>query len=515
MLSGTLRHSTVTWAVLIIIFALLPLAIASNSVDFEQSIAAEKGELVSLQTLPKGNRALLVGIDRYENPLLNLVGGSANDVKLMKRLLTGSFGFVEDEIKFLIDEQATKQNILQTMDEWLVDGTESDSKVFFFYSGHGYYQKDKSGDENDPYDETLVAYDAKLVSANEAPAVFHNLISDDEIRERMEKLSDRQVMVVVDACHSGTMTRSLDGTDPNFVRTIAPRLPELTRATTRSGFSKRQKEKAFIETDGNLIVWSAVSPIQRALVDRETDQYQGVFTGRFYKGIVERVADKNKDGLITYAEFHDYLQRESKSYCDRHLDECKAGLTPYLESPVDILVKDVISGREAEDTVTEAVSLLSHDNEAGLLISILPRPSVRLGDNIKFRITSDRTGYLLVLDFNAKGGLTLLYPNAYSDKHDKSNKVEVGKPITIPDAYYGFQFTAEEPAGLGTLIALVTEDPIALQDLLDGNKDLEVISDAKLYMSQLAQRLRKPWSTRTKNRTMEWSMTSSEYFIQP
>jgi hypothetical protein len=467
------------------------------------------------QDVTRGSRALLIGIDRYESAALNLVGGSANDAKLMQRLLTGPFGMEEEQVKLLINEQATKQMILQTMDEWLVEGTAPGDKVVFFFSGHGYYQKDLNGDEDDSYDEALVAHDAKLISDKESPAVFENLISDDEIQQRIAQLSDRQVMVVIDSCHSGTMTRALNGADPKFVRTIAPRLPNLTRATTRSAFGKRQKEESFIESDGNLVAWSAVSPIQQALVDRETEQYQGVFTGRFYTGIAERAADSNKDGLITFAELHDYLQRESESYCNRHTEECSAGLTPFLESSVDLLGQDVLSGNEAQDTVSEAENLLVHDNQARLSITILPGSNVRMGDKMKFRFSSDRGGYLIVLDINANGELTQLFPNLYADKSAKGNRVKAGGAITIPDAYYGFEFTATAPAGVGTLIALLTEDPISVQDLFDANKSLEVISDAKLYMSKLAQRLRMPWSSQNKNRTMEWSMTSAEYFIQP
>jgi uncharacterized caspase-like protein len=465
--------------------------------------------------IPQGNRALLIGIDRYANPELNLVGGSVNDVKLMKRLLIDSLGFEASQIKTLTNEQATKRAIMQAIDEWLINGTGQDDQALLFYSGHGYYQKDLNGDESDPFDETLVAHDAQLVSNTESPPVFKNLILDDEIHTRVQRLSNRKVTLVIDACHSGTMTRSLNGVDPKFVRTLAARLPEMSRVTTRSALGQRQKDESFIEATHNMVAWSAVSPVQQALVDTETNQYQGVFTGRFVKGIQQGLADGNKDGLVTYAELHDYLQRESGAYCTRNANNCKSGLTPFLEAPRQILATDVVTGKQAESSVEEAESLIGHDNQANLKIEILPRSVVQLGEQMKFRISSDHSGYLLVLDVNADGQLTQLYPNEFSDKHDKERLIKKGRSVTIPDAYYGFQLTAVEPTGAGALIALVTEDPLSLEDLLESAKDLEVIRDARSYMTQLAVRLRKPWPSGNRNRTMIWSMTKVNYRINP
>jgi hypothetical protein len=50
-----------------------------------------------------------------------------------------------------------------------------------------------------------------------------------------------------------------------------------------------------------------------------------------------------------------------------------------------------------------------------------------------------------LLDINAKGELLQLFPNRFSDKAGKSNRIVVQQPITIPDAYYGFALYASEP----------------------------------------------------------------------
>ena len=50
--------------------------------------------------------ALLVGIDEYQS--VNDLGGCANDVALMRALLTGKFDFPSDNVKTLLNSEATR-----------------------------------------------------------------------------------------------------------------------------------------------------------------------------------------------------------------------------------------------------------------------------------------------------------------------------------------------------------------------------------------------------------------------
>src|SRR5271165_1062421 len=106
-------------------------------------------------TAAPGDRALLVGIDRYENPKFNLKG-SANDVRNMARLLAETFGFRPQQIMTLLDAQATRANILRTFDDWLIRESTPGARVFFFMSSHGAQVPDLNGDEEDGLDEAVV-----------------------------------------------------------------------------------------------------------------------------------------------------------------------------------------------------------------------------------------------------------------------------------------------------------------------------------------------------------------------
>ena len=158
-----------------------------------------------------GDRALLVGVDTYKNARFNL-RGNVNDVSNMRRLLIETYGFKPEQILTLTDAEATRTNILAAFDQWLVRGSIPGSRVYFFFSGHGFQEPDQDGDESDGKDETIVPYDAVMEAKGNLNFV-RNQIIDDEIRERLKNIPDRKITVVIDACFSGTITRG-DGLTP-------------------------------------------------------------------------------------------------------------------------------------------------------------------------------------------------------------------------------------------------------------------------------------------------------------
>ncbi len=133
---------------------------------------------------------------------------------------------------------------------------------------------------------------------------------------------------------------------------------------------------------------------------------------------------------------------------------------------------------------------------------------------VTFRVTSTQPGHLLVLDVNADHELTQLFPNTFSDSQGRGDDISTNRPITIPDAYYGFELTADEPVGTGLLLAIVTEDPISLDALTGNARDLTVISDPEAYLTWIAQALRETWGDADGNREARWPMTQLEYEIR-
>ena len=197
------------------------------------------------------DRALLVGIDEYIN--INPLTGSKQDVKNMEQFIQSEWNYKPEQILTLTDGKATRNNILNAFDNWLVRGSRNGDKVLFYYSGHGAFVGDDNRDESDDLDEALCPVDTT--------GSRRNLIRDDEINSRLKKLRGRKVMIIVDACHSGTITKSAFADRyvkvPFFGR-------HNSRPITKSGFER----ESLIEIQQNVIAYSAVAANQQALVNR-------------------------------------------------------------------------------------------------------------------------------------------------------------------------------------------------------------------------------------------------------
>ncbi|CAM9599946.1 unnamed protein product [Ectocarpus sp. 6 AP-2014] len=145
------------------------------------------------------HKALLIGI--------NYTGGKGelkgchNDVKQMREYIT-THGYPADgaNLKIVSDdgehEEPSKENILKAI-KWLVHGAKAGDSLFMHYSGHGGSVKDKTGDEEDNKDETMIPVDY----------MKSGQIKDDEIlKELVMPLPEGVVLsVVMDCCHSGSI----------------------------------------------------------------------------------------------------------------------------------------------------------------------------------------------------------------------------------------------------------------------------------------------------------------------
>ena len=164
-------------------------------------------------------KALCIGINDYpyEGSDLN---GCVNDARAWADLLISHFDFNRDDVKLLIDAQATKAETLTGLQSLLANAKSGDTLVFT-NSSHGTYVADTSGDE-ETYDEALCPYDCA-----------NNLLVDDELRELFANLvKDIRLTVISDSCFSGTVTRAavaeiipgLKTPDDRRVRFLSPAL---------------------------------------------------------------------------------------------------------------------------------------------------------------------------------------------------------------------------------------------------------------------------------------------------
>ncbi len=150
--------------------------------------------------------ALLVGINEYQNGA-NPLRGCVNDVQLQKELLTHRFGFNPNDIRILTDAQATRQNILTTFEEHLINQAKPGDVVVFHFSGHGSRVVDPDKDTSDGRNSTLVPVDAGLPQEYPSKGGVVQDIMGHTLFLLMYALKTDNVTVVLDSCHSGGAKR--------------------------------------------------------------------------------------------------------------------------------------------------------------------------------------------------------------------------------------------------------------------------------------------------------------------
>jgi hypothetical protein len=145
---------------------------------------------------PSDRYAVVVGVADYagENNDLPVV---AADVGVIVDLLTDRFGFDEDNILILRDDQATRQNILNSVLIHLGQAG-AGGTALLYYSGHGTQR------EQQALDDTL---DPEPDGLDEALAVYDGIILDDEIGFAADRLSAENVLLIFDSCFSGNASR--------------------------------------------------------------------------------------------------------------------------------------------------------------------------------------------------------------------------------------------------------------------------------------------------------------------
>ncbi|MFC1998249.1 caspase domain-containing protein [Chloroflexota bacterium] len=144
--------------------------------------------------------AVVIGISDYA-PVSGEEGGpedlwnpDKNAIE-MKQALMEEYGYAEQNIYMLLNEQAKFEAIYQSI-MWLASTTNEHSSVTFFYSGHGGSAPDLWGLDADVEDD---GYDEGIISHDWVP------ISDGVLKEWFSYVQARKFSMIYDCCYSGGM----------------------------------------------------------------------------------------------------------------------------------------------------------------------------------------------------------------------------------------------------------------------------------------------------------------------
>ena len=190
------------------------------------------------------NKALLVGINKYPDPI-NELRGCINDILDMEHFISETNKvYAKENIKKLIDRNATKKEIVSQI-KWLVEGAEPGDQLLFQYSGHGAQAPTLHQHvEEDGLDEIICPYDFS--------GQGENALRDKEFAELFAGIPKGVHFVwISDSCHAEDLSRdafnnrekryrNFKGTilkDKDYINTDLSLLtePELVKASPFNG----------------------------------------------------------------------------------------------------------------------------------------------------------------------------------------------------------------------------------------------------------------------------------------
>jgi hypothetical protein len=204
--------------------------------------------------------ALLIGVGQYRSRTLAPLPGALTDVQAMRKVLASRHGFAAGSIRVLADAQATREAIFESLRTLAAQAGATDT-VYIHFSGYGSQVKDVSGDEKgDGLDETILPHDAR---ADGIPD-----ITDDELGEVLAGFKAGSVVVVLDAAHAGTGTRSVL---PLVRDRAAP--PD-----TRLALYERVTSRDVVPIEESYVLFGAAAAGQPALEVPVDGRLQGLFS---------------------------------------------------------------------------------------------------------------------------------------------------------------------------------------------------------------------------------------------
>jgi hypothetical protein len=216
--------------------------------------------------------ALVVGIDNYRHwPHLEYAVKDAREVAALLK----SRGF---QLQMLIDEDATRSNILQRLDT-IKKSADVNSRVVIYFAGHGQTEDLPGGGERG----YIVPVDADTYSWKDT------MLAMNRLNQRIRQIKAKHIFLAFDACYSGLgLTRSIK------------RHPEQD-----SAYIKKMMQSRSIQ------ILTAGSRSEQAI---EAEGH-GLFTEHLLEAL-SGTADINADGYITATEIYATLRPNvtQKSY---------------------------------------------------------------------------------------------------------------------------------------------------------------------------------------------------------
>jgi hypothetical protein len=394
-------------------------------------------------------RALLVGVGKLDIPGNDLPSIEL-DLDRMHEMLN-LMGFEDRQIHTLQDEAATSTAVIAEFNGWLKQGVQPNDRVVFYFSGHGSNIPDLRGDQDDNVSQVLVTHDVKRIR-DKGSASLGGVLPDFQISDLLAAIPSRNVLFIVDSCHSGTVARSFSmdnhslGNAPVFVKSYDyPGMPApQTHAVARGLATSKERKEPQWDPHANYIAITAAADNQEAIGTMNG----GVFT----LGLTESVKRLTSDGKNpTPRQLRDDADAYIRSKVDKdqiHTPQIM-GNEKLADAPIKVIALNASNGPNRKRVLELVAQQPQH------MAMTASRSQYAVDEPVKLTLNIPADGFLNVVSVDSKDAATVLFPNGIQ----QNNAVSAGT-FTFPTAQMAFDLLATEPTGPTLVVAFLSPDPI-------------------------------------------------------
>jgi hypothetical protein len=392
------------------------------------------------------DRALLIGVGRYAQ-FEEKLNGVSLDIGMMREFVH-LMGFKSHEIKVLEHEHASAANVYNAIENWLINGVRADDRVLFYFSGHGSQIPDENDDEDDQFDEVLLLYDTVLAEKR-GQQTLNGVLLDDHLNHMLARMKSRNILVILDACHSGSATKRMQLSSRSFQTGQAKvkyfYYSPLLEAAGGSGSFDLMKPRAIPGGESHYVAITACRDDEKTVATAQGS----IFT----LGLRQTVRSAAAAGAsITPEE----LQLGTTKFIREQIRSDVAVFHPQIAGNLLLRKRPLklVSAGGGNGFVRQKLETLVHKSNETVWIK-LNKACFEPGEAMEISVWIPEPGFLNLMHIAADDQATVLFPNQYHPH----NAVGRGK-ITLPTRRMDFEMVAEGPSGPNLIIAFITRLPI-------------------------------------------------------
>jgi hypothetical protein len=392
------------------------------------------------------DRVLLVGVGRYSQ-FEEKLNGVSLDIGMMREIVH-LMGFKRHEIKVLEHENASTANVYNAIENWLINGAGPDDRVLFYFSGHGSQIPDENNDEADQFDEVLLLHDTAFKEIH-GRQTLSGVLLDDHLNHMLARMKSRNILIILDACHSGSATKRMQLSSRSF-QTGQPKVkyfyysPSLEAAGGGGSFDLMNPKT--MPADGSHYV--AITACR--------DDEKTVATAQgsiFTLGLRQTVRSAAAAGdSITPEE----LQLGTTKFIRRHIQSDGAVFHPQIAGDIHLRKRplNLISMVAENGFLRQKLKTLVHKSHKKVWIK-LNKTCFEPGEALEISVWTPEPGFLNIMHITADDQAIVLFPN----RIHPHNAVERGK-IILPTGRMDFEMVARGPFGSNLITAFLTRSPV-------------------------------------------------------